>query len=100
MINKTKVALGLFLVLLLSGCGQSQTDIACEAFKSGDSQATLKEFEKLYIQDPNTEAALKSAKYIVFAEQEIGKARYVDDWVRTYKLEMQKSEITLIKFCL
>ena len=107
MIYKTKVALGLSLALLLSGCGQSQADIACEAFKSGDRQATLKAFKKLYRENPESEIAYEAAKGLVWYEEKIQKtltttADYNErsSVLRAYEPLLKEAEITLIKFCL
>lgn len=46
--------IGLFLVLLLSGCGQSQSpaDKACREFKSANFEATSKAFSELARKNP------------------------------------------------
>lgn len=69
MINKSKAALGISLALILSGCGQSRStaDLACEAFRAWDTPAMVKEFAKLYRENPAykelTEAALSIQRF-------------------------------------
>ena len=83
--NKTKVALGISLALILSGCGQTQSaaEKACQAYKSGDREATIKAFGELYRENPAYKEVLEAA--IALKDYEISLKEYREKVDPNYK---------------